>query len=228
MRKSVDFIIIGFQGCGTTTLFHHLKNHPQIFMPFNKECNWGNDMDTMSFMKKYFPKNYPNKKIGHATPSFTYSVDMADITKEYFADAKLIVITRPRKEQIRSSWRGRVRRGDEMRTFEECLEDDFYIERSDFNNLLSKYRKFYKENLLEVTLPELTNKPEIVMNKIHQFLGVEYFRSPTLGRKYNAGLIKSNKLIRILKKVPGKELVPQKIRSKIWWFLEIKGRKYKK
>lgn len=228
MRESVDFIIIGFQGCGTTTLFQHLRKHPQIFMPFNKECNWEKGMDKILFMSKYFPKDYKNKTIGHATPSFTYSVDMADITKKYFPNAKLVAITRPRHEQIRSSWRGRVRRGDEFRSLEECLNDQFYIDRADFNSILKKYKEYYKNDLLELKLSDLKDNPESVMNDIHEFLKIKEFQSPALGREYNAGLISPNKLIRVLKKIPGKQLISSKIRSKIWWFLEIKGRKFKK
>jgi hypothetical protein len=197
-------------------------------MPFNKECNWEKGMNNIMYMEKYFPKEYKNKTIGHVTPSFTYSADMADITKKYFPNAKLVVITRPRNEQIRSSWRGRVRRGDEFRPLEECLNSQFYIDRSDFNSILKKYKEYYKNDLLELNLSDLKNDPKSVMNDIHKFLKIKEFQSPTLGREYNAGLINPNKFITVLKKIPGKQLISSKIRSKIWWFLEIKGRKFKK
>ena len=227
MRQGVDFIIIGFQGCGTTTLFHHIKNHPKVFIPYHKECFWEDNMDNISFMTKYFPKNYRNKIIGHASPSFTYSPDMAEVVYKYFPKTKLITITRPRYEQIKSSWRGRVRRGIETRAFEECLNDNFYIERSDFKKILKPYRKYFKTNLLELKLSDLENQPQMVIDRIYAFLSIENFQSHTLGRKYNAGLIKPNKYIKTLKKIPIKKLIPQKFRDKIWWYFEIHGRKYK-
>jgi len=228
MRETVDFIIIGFQGCGTTTLFHHLKNHPQVFIPYHKECFWEDNMNTESFMQKYFPNDYKNKIIGHASPSFTYSPVMAEIIHKYFPNAKLIVMTRERDEQIKSSWRGRVRRGDEKRTYEECSKDSFYIERSNFDKILTPFRKYFKANLLELTLKELEQHPQQIMDRIHTFLNIGYFRSRTLGRQYNAGLIKPNKFIQTLKQIPLKKIIPQKIRDKVWWYLEIQGRKYKK
>ena len=43
-----DFLIIGAMKCGTTSLYHYLRDHPQIFMPtikapefFAEESNWG-------------------------------------------------------------------------------------------------------------------------------------------------------------------------------------------
>ena len=227
MRETVDFIIIGFQGCGTTTLFHHLKNHPKVFIPFHKECFWEDNMDNVSFMEKYFPKDFQNKIIGHVSPSFPYSPAMAETVFKYFSNTKLIAITRPRDEQIKSSWRGRARRGDEMRTYEECYNDNLYIERSDFDKILKPYRKYFKNNLLELTLIELEQHPQIIMDRIHSFLNIEPFRSHTLGRQYNAGLIKPNILIQALKQIPFKGIVPSKIRNKIWWYLEMRGRKYK-
>ncbi|MEE8341093.1 MAG: hypothetical protein V3R52_03240, partial [Candidatus Neomarinimicrobiota bacterium] len=147
---------------------------------------------------------------------------------KYFPNAKLVAITRPRYEQIRSSWRGRVRRGDEFRSLEECLNSQFYIDRSDFSSILKKYKEYYKSDLLELSLSDLKNNPKSVMNNVHKFLNIKEFQSNTLGKEYNAGLISPNKLIKLLKKIPGKQLISSKVRSKIWWFLEINGRKFKK
>ena len=35
--KPLDFLIIGAQKCATTTLFEHLRSHPCIGMPLEKE-----------------------------------------------------------------------------------------------------------------------------------------------------------------------------------------------
>ena len=38
--KKPNFIIAGFPKCGTTSLFHYLKQHPEIFMPKQKELHF--------------------------------------------------------------------------------------------------------------------------------------------------------------------------------------------
>lgn len=44
MPSAPEFIIVGAPKCGTTSLYHYLQQHPQIFMPANKEprffCNY--------------------------------------------------------------------------------------------------------------------------------------------------------------------------------------------
>ena len=38
--KKPNFIIAGFPKCGTTSLYHYLNEHPQIFMPNQKELHF--------------------------------------------------------------------------------------------------------------------------------------------------------------------------------------------
>lgn len=43
LRVYPDFLIIGGQRCGTTSLFYHLKEYPQIFPSFRKEVHYFDD-----------------------------------------------------------------------------------------------------------------------------------------------------------------------------------------
>ena len=38
--KKPNFIIAGFPKCGTTSLHHHLNEHPEIYMPAQKELHF--------------------------------------------------------------------------------------------------------------------------------------------------------------------------------------------
>ena len=38
--KKPNFIIVGFPKCGTTSLHHYLEEHPEIFMPEQKELHF--------------------------------------------------------------------------------------------------------------------------------------------------------------------------------------------
>ena len=38
MKQSLDFIVIGAQKSGTTTLFEYLRRHPELFLPSGKEA----------------------------------------------------------------------------------------------------------------------------------------------------------------------------------------------
>ena len=37
MPKGLDFIVIGAQKAGTTSLFEHLREHPKLYLPPGKE-----------------------------------------------------------------------------------------------------------------------------------------------------------------------------------------------
>ena len=38
--RTPNFIIMGFPKCGTTSLHHYLEEHPNIFMPNQKELHY--------------------------------------------------------------------------------------------------------------------------------------------------------------------------------------------
>ena len=39
-EKLLDFLVIGATKCGTTALFQYLRNHPEIYMPPEKEVGF--------------------------------------------------------------------------------------------------------------------------------------------------------------------------------------------
>ena len=40
LLAKADFLIVGAQKCGTTTLHHHLVTHPDLFLPATKEVHF--------------------------------------------------------------------------------------------------------------------------------------------------------------------------------------------
>ena len=73
--KSLDFLIIGAQKCATTTLFEHLRSHPRIAMPLEKEVPFftGDDCSTESwqaFAQDQFGCGQEHKLWGKASPQY--------------------------------------------------------------------------------------------------------------------------------------------------------------
>ena len=60
LLKTPDFIIIGAQKCGTSTLFDHLRKHPDIRLPKMKELNFFTENFTMGldWYLRFFNKNF--------------------------------------------------------------------------------------------------------------------------------------------------------------------------
>jgi len=113
--KLPDFLIVGAAKSGTTSLYFYLKEHPQIFMPENKEPWFFSFMDNptqfkspdslggmVSNLQDYtnlFEDANNNQIIGEASPSYlyTYETTINNIKKVYgeqYKDVKIIILLR--------------------------------------------------------------------------------------------------------------------------------------
>jgi Sulfotransferase domain len=118
LRKQVlDFIVIGAQKCGTTTLFEYLVKHPQLCLPiskeapfFNQETKYGGDWDR--YLQTEFLSADPGCMWGTVTPQYMYGTSgrgrPADVRTtprrmhERLPGVKLVAILRDPVERARS------------------------------------------------------------------------------------------------------------------------------
>ncbi len=116
MRNIPNFLIVGAAKSGSTSLYKYLCQHPQIFMPINKEPNflvadyqlktsrncpsYKVDRDRIIFNKnKYFDLfknvNKNQKMIGESSVTYLYKYEEAiKNIKKYIGDPKIIIILR--------------------------------------------------------------------------------------------------------------------------------------
>lgn len=148
MDNLPKFLIVGAAKSGTTTLYHFLKQHPEIFMPTRKEprffvrelvgqLNKENPL-AEKFLKGTKTKfdNYSNlfknkkdeKTWGEASTAYLYNYKIAipEIKRYLGSDVKIIIILRNPINRAYSSYYHLLRVGAEKGTFEECLEKEEY------------------------------------------------------------------------------------------------------
>lgn len=94
-----DFMIIGAQKCGTTSLHYYLGQHPKLVgtLPkelhyFDQEINHGHDLNW--YKSNFFHFSIHKPLFFEATPSYLYDESIAKQVKELFPDIKLIVLLR--------------------------------------------------------------------------------------------------------------------------------------
>lgn len=94
-RNKPSFFIIGFQKCGTTTLYDTLVDHPKVDAGLLKENNLLSfkNWDIQEYLF-HFPFKKKGKITGDASHLNTYSPFAPERIKEYFPDAKLLAIMR--------------------------------------------------------------------------------------------------------------------------------------
>lgn len=123
LRRKPDYMIIGAQKSGTTTLFDTLSQHPSINNPKNKEMHYFDDRDIHSRnqYRSKFPISY-RRLTGEATPIYIYYPGVPQRIRSMFPDCKFVVILRNPIGRAYSHYQMRVRRGKEDLSFEEALE----------------------------------------------------------------------------------------------------------
>ena len=95
MAKDPDYLIIGAQKSGTTTLFNYLSNHPQVSNPSKKEIHYFdlNFEKPYSWYQSHFPG--PSSMIsGEATPYYLYGYNMPERIYRKLPNVKVIVLLR--------------------------------------------------------------------------------------------------------------------------------------
>jgi len=212
--KKLDFIIIGAQKAGTTTLFKLLSEHPGIHMPLGKEIPFFTQEELYAqgydaFLTQYFSGAKKDKLWGKATPHYLNDPRAPERIANTLPGTKLIAILREPAERALSHYRMSVRRGFEQRTFEQAIHDmldpeelkrarelqvgpasesQTYIVRGEYGRLLDNYyNRFPRKNILVLFTDDLEANPAMVLEKIFSFIGVEPFEPAALGTKFHVG-----------------------------------------
>lgn len=228
MRDALDFIIIGAQKAGTTSLFEHLRQHPGLSLPPGKEAPFFSHESAYArgwddYMRKTFALADPAAKWGTATPQYmvgglweqpnpssgeeAYDERTVPLRiRERLPDVRLIAILRDPVERARSHHRMSTMNEIEKRPFEQAIgellrsgaleqarrepqEVTGYVAWGEYGRILAGYFDvFPSEQILVLFTDELERKPELVLRRIHEFVGVRAdFVPDNLGARYRVG-----------------------------------------
>jgi hypothetical protein len=125
--KPLDFLIIGAQKCATTALFEHLRQHPDVAMPLEKEVPFftGGDCSPRSwdaFARDHFGDGQSNKLWGKASPQYMCDPKVPGRIRKLMPGVKLVAILRDPIERTWSHFQMAQRRDTEPRNFAEVVE----------------------------------------------------------------------------------------------------------
>jgi hypothetical protein len=125
--KPLDFLIVGAQKCATTALFEHLRSHPNIAMPLEKEVPFFTGQDCTQknwkiFANEKFGAEQQNKLWAKASPQYMSDPDVPARIKKLMPDVKLVAILRDPIERTWSHFQMARRRDTEHREFAQAIE----------------------------------------------------------------------------------------------------------
>jgi len=147
-ERKPDFLAIGAEKSGTSSLYLYLVQHPQILEPTQKEIYYFThyfDL-TIDWYLAHFPP-IPKKAVsfltGEATPHYLYnSNNAAQRIFDLFPDIKLIAILRNPIERAISDYHQSVRLGRETRSLELAITSEIEII-GNFKNPLQADRTYW-------------------------------------------------------------------------------------
>ncbi len=129
-----DFIIIGGQKCGTTSLYRYLAQHPNVYSAKRKEIGYFNAMHEhdLGWYRAHFPNRLARFAIerirkqkfitGEADPAYILDPFALRAIKNTIPKVKIIILLRNPVDRAFSHYQHSVRSGVEKFEFEKAIE----------------------------------------------------------------------------------------------------------
>src|SRR5437879_4812348 len=145
---------------GTTSLYHYLRPHPEVFMPktkeldfFVEEMNWSRGWTWYREQFEAAPAH--TKARGEASTAYAKAPRFRGVPVRIAAtlpDVRLVYVIRNPIERIRSHYQHRVATGAEVRPLEAAvLENPIYVDYSRYAFQIEQFLEhFPREQLLVV------------------------------------------------------------------------------
>ncbi|MDB6019866.1 MAG: sulfotransferase [Pedosphaera sp.] len=211
--RPLDFVIIGAQKSGTTSLYRYLQWHPSIYLLPEKEAPFFN-LDAAYlrgwewYCQEFFGGAPEGKLWAKATPSYMADQRVPQRLHQAMPATKLIALLRNPVDRAFSHYRMAVKRGLEKRSFAESVIDQLqpaslardrllpvgieqqgYLVMGEYSRILGNYlERFSRNQLLVLFTEDLAAQPRYVIRRILRFLGIEEtFEPPNLGKHYHVG-----------------------------------------
>lgn len=133
-RARPDFLVIGAQKSGTTSLHRYLIEHPCIRWANTKEVHFFNNAYTLgvSWYLAQFPWRWETRAagrrrgertaVGEATPEYLFHPRVPARVHAFGPGMRLIAVLRDPVDRAYSQYQMQVRKRGETRTFEELLD----------------------------------------------------------------------------------------------------------
>ena len=203
MNNKPNLFIVGAARCGTTSLYHYLSQHDDIFFSPKKEPrhfqwdyfkhNWYNNIKKKSYSKevdylKLFETNSNYKYYAEASPSYLYAYESSSQIKKKYPDAKILIILRNPIDRCFSNYTLRVTRGVEKLSFEECLEYELpflkkrregsrhFIREGFYFEGINAYKKVFGKNVKILLYDNLKSDANSLISSILDFLELNHVK----------------------------------------------------
>jgi hypothetical protein len=220
-----NFLIVGAQKSGTTSMYHYLKSHPQIFLCQEKEPKY------FSGQGLILPQNGPGDKRFNYVSDWNKYLDLfqnsdlklargeASIDTMYYhsmtipliksrlGEPKILIFLRNPVDRAYSAYTHLLREGDEVLSFEEALASEesriaqnwriiWHLKRV---GLYADQVIAFQKNFRHVGIwlfEDVVENTQQTIKEVYEFLGVDpEFKDPNHGKVYNQSGVPKSSLV---------------------------------
>lgn len=133
-RVLPDYIIVGAQKCGTSSLYRYINEHPAVAAAAGKEVhyfdwhfrrgtNWYRaHFPTVAYRAWFRARSGQPLVTGEASPYYLFHPQVPGRVRALLPDVKLIALLRDPVERAWSSYNHQVRAGEESLSFAEAID----------------------------------------------------------------------------------------------------------
>ncbi|MEL7034422.1 MAG: sulfotransferase domain-containing protein [Cyanobacteria bacterium J06592_8] len=210
IKAQPNFLILGAQKAGTTSLYHYLIQHPQILKnsSFKEVCYFDEDENYnrgYGWYLGHFPSQFSqgDRLSCDASPNYLYYENVPKLIKQDLGDIKMIAILREPASRAYSAWQmshsfcdiDHLSKFYDSRNFTEAIKEEFepdfdyrkypfrydYVGRGRYLEQIKRYHQFFDPSLLLIlTMGQLKKDRAGTLSKICNFLEIEDFSTDLL------------------------------------------------
>jgi hypothetical protein len=216
-NMGLEFIVIGAQKAGTTTLWQLLRDHPQLWLPETKEAPFFSHTEVYErglrdYLSRLGAPSDGERLRGTVTPHYMHgwhdagTRTVAERIARALPDVRLIALLRDPVARARSQHAMAIARGREHRSVDEAMSEllgagalraarrapddsNSYVVQGEYGRVLGEYLGCFPRAALHVELSDaLACEPVAVVRRVLGFLGVrEDYDPPDPFRRSFAG-----------------------------------------
>jgi hypothetical protein len=193
-----NLFIVGAAKAGTTSLYHYLGRHPDIYMSPMKEPHFFSRIEPDPKLASFFPRvtatgaylalfaDASNARVrGEASTSYLSHPNVPAAIKDVSPDAKVVIMLRDPISRAHSHYLNDVREGIESRTFEQAIAEEIdapvgrwgvsslYIDCGFYAERAARYLDAFGGDVLILFFEEFVKDPRGHVESTFAFIGVD-------------------------------------------------------
>ena len=210
-----NFIIVGAAKCGTTSLYHYLMQHPEVYMSSRKEPTFlcggamrkstghGDALHASRAVKTFddycrlFEKGIGKKAVGEASTSTLFHFEWSILAiQRYLGDPRIVIILRDPVARAYSAYNYQVMYGWEQLSFADALNNEEKRDRKgywwhwNYRNcgLYARQVHAFQEKFSHVQVllyDDLEINANALIRALYTFLEVDPDFIPDISRRHN-------------------------------------------